>query len=149
MIVRGSIRSWTCSETVGTSKLVRSALPAQTSCGSRWGSYAYVLRPASGSVSGVTSPTGGLFARFWSLCSYCSMGFLGGFLAGFFGAGLRGMAADGRWSVRSAAASALLDKPAVAHRSTAGQASSGTPQHCWTSQQWHTAIEGLRFVDPS
>ncbi len=38
MIVRGSIRSWTCRLTVGTSKLVCSALPAQTSCGSRWGS---------------------------------------------------------------------------------------------------------------
>src|SRR5687768_15144060 len=28
-----------------------------------------------GSVSGVTSPTGGMLARFLSLCSYCSIGF--------------------------------------------------------------------------
>ena len=38
MMARGLIRSWTCRETVGTSKLVRSALPAQTSAGSRCGS---------------------------------------------------------------------------------------------------------------
>ncbi len=61
--VRGSMRSWTCRETVGTSNDVCSALPAQESCGSMWGSWAQVLRPASRSVSGVTRPTGGLFTR--------------------------------------------------------------------------------------
>ena len=32
MMVRGSMRSWTCSDTVGTSKDVCSALPAHWSC---------------------------------------------------------------------------------------------------------------------
>ncbi len=54
--------------------------------------------PASGSVSGVTSPTGGLLTRFLSLCSYCSIGFFAGFLA-FPGAGSvdRDMRAETFW----------------------------------------------------
>ncbi len=76
--MRGSMRSCTCRLTVGTSKLVCSALPAQTSCGSRCGSYSYFfLLPSSGSVSGVTMPTGGLFSRCLSKCLYDTIGFLG------------------------------------------------------------------------
>ena len=40
--------------------------------------------PLSLSVAGVTNPTGGLFARFFPLCAYCSMGFFLEFVAAFF-----------------------------------------------------------------
>ncbi len=75
MIVRGSMRSWTWSETVGTSKrsALRFARPNQLRVEVRV--VGVVFFPLSLSVAGVTNPTGGLFARFLPLCSYCSMGF--------------------------------------------------------------------------
>ena len=78
MMVRGSIRSWTCSETVGTSNDVRSAFPPRQAAGQGAGRNRYFFAGLSWSVSGVTSPTGGLLARFLSLWSYCSIGFLDG-----------------------------------------------------------------------
>ena len=57
-------------------------MPAQTNCGSKCGSYLYCcFVPVSLSVSGVTSPTGGLFMRFLSLWLYCSMFLFAAFFA--------------------------------------------------------------------
>src|SRR5215211_4902675 len=78
MIVRGSIRSCTCRETLGTSNDVRSVFPAHCNCGSRCGSYAYVFFGSGGSSPASTSPTSGLLTRVLPLCWYCSIRFLRG-----------------------------------------------------------------------
>jgi hypothetical protein len=68
MIFSAESSSWTWIDGAGTGTVSRSARPAHTNCGSRWGSYVRVLTGVA-SRSRCARPDGGLFVRLDSRCS--------------------------------------------------------------------------------